>query len=78
MPCSGAILFDMHVDRIHRDADEVKALARSLASARLDVEAWDVFELKSSADALRHAADYLDDIRRRLDQQPKGTEHETI
>jgi hypothetical protein len=77
MPSSEAILFEMGIHRIRREAEVVANLANSL-NGKVQAEVCDLFDLKRSATNLRQAADHLDDIRRRLEQQPKGPEHETL
>jgi hypothetical protein len=68
MPSSEAILFETGIHRIRREADVVVNLAASVASCRVQAEVSDLFDLKRSAANLRHAADYLDDIRRKLEE----------
>lgn len=68
MPSSAVILFDMSVSHIRQESDRVARLANVIASSNIQAEISDLFDLKRSAANLRHAADYLDDIRRRLDK----------
>ncbi len=69
MPSSEWILFDLNVDRIRNDADEVSRLARTLARDHhypIYQENWRGCDLERSARNLREAADKLDMIRDRL------------
>lgn len=67
MPSADAILFDMRVNRIRHNAGFIDSIAHAMADSQLQAEEWDLYDLKRSADNLRQAADYLDDIRRRLE-----------
>lgn len=66
MPSSEWILFDLNVDRIGNDANEVSRLARHLAHGPHCRESWRGCDLERSARNLREAADKLDAIRERL------------
>ena len=66
MPSSAWILFDLNVDRIGNDADEVARLARSLERGPHSRENWRGCDIERSARNLREAADRLDAIRDRL------------
>ena len=66
MPSSAWILFDLNVDRIGNDADEVARLARSLERGPHCRENSRGADLERSARNLREAADRLDTIRDRL------------
>ncbi len=69
MPCSEWILFDLNVDRIRNDADEVSRMARTLAREHhfpISEENWRGCDLERSARNLREAANKLDAIRERL------------
>ncbi len=66
MPSSEWILFDLNVDRIGNDADEVARVSRALAHGPHCRENWRGCDLERSARNLRDAADKLDMIRDRL------------
>lgn len=66
MPSSEWVLFDLNVDRIGNDADEVARLARHLANGPHCRENYRGCDLERSARNLREAADKLDMIRDRL------------
>jgi hypothetical protein len=69
MPTTTAILFDHHVFKMRFDADAICYRAQQLANSPVKAEQYDLEEVKWAAAKLRHAADYLDDIRRRLEEQ---------
>lgn len=74
MPSTEAILFDMGITRIRREASEIYCLSHALSINKVSAEISDLFDLKWSAAQLRHAADYLDNIRRKL--EPKIIAHD--
>jgi hypothetical protein len=69
MPSSEAILFEMGIHRIRREAEVVSNLANSLNGSKVQAEVCDLFDLKRSATNLRQTADRLDDIRRKLEER---------
>jgi len=66
MPSSEWILFDLNVDRIGNDADEVARMSRLLSHGPHCRDNWRGCDLERSARNLREAADKLDMIRERL------------
>ena len=66
MPSSEWILFDLAVDRINNDAEEIAWRSRALARGPHCRENWRGCDLERSARNLREAADKLDAIRDRL------------
>ena len=66
MPSSDWILYDLAVDRIKNDAEEIAWRSRALARGPHYRENWRGCDLERSARGLREAADKLDAIRERL------------
>lgn len=67
MPSSDVIMFELHVDRIRNDSNEVASLARTLAAGNIYPENYQEFDLRQSEQNLRDAADRLSSIRARLE-----------
>jgi hypothetical protein len=68
MPSSEVILFDMRIDRIRRDTEEIASLARALANVSVHADPWDRYNLKASVTNLREAANRLEEIRMKLER----------
>jgi hypothetical protein len=68
MPSSEVILFDMRIDRIRRDTEEIASLARALANVSVYADPWDQYNLKASVANLREAANELEKIRAKLER----------
>ena len=68
MPSSDVILFELHLDRVRNDTDEIASLARTLATGQLFADNWDKYNLRASEASLREAADKLRFIREEIDR----------